>query len=301
MKMRNMRRICFIVNKTAGAGKCEALFNSAEEILNAHNAEYVVHCTEYAGHAVKLADQAVKDGEKFIVAVGGDGTVNEVSSVLCGIAGIAFGILPFGTGNDAARNAGLPLEVDAAVHTLLEGSVHNYDMGLANGRPFINAGGFGFDVDVIINTEKHKGSGRGMMPYLLGIVDTLFNRKKIHAVIETKTERIEKDVMIAVVANGAQFGGGMRVAPEAETDDGLFDVCLIDHVGLIKLLFLLPMFTKGKHLKKKPVTYFKTDSIRFETDAEYPIQLDGEIVETTPVSYSIVRNALSMITPKGRA
>lgn len=295
--MRNTHRICFIVNKTAGAGRCEALFKRAEEILNARKADHVVHCTEYGGHAVKLTEQAVKDGEKFIVAVGGDGTVNEVSSVLCGIEGIAFGILPFGTGNDVARNAGLPLEIEKAVDTLLNGSLHNYDMGRANGRPFINAGGFGFDVDVIINTEKHKKGGGGMLPYLLGIVDTLFNRKKIRAIIETKHERFEKDIMVAVVANGAQFGGGMRVAPEAKTDDGLFDVCLIEHVGLIQLLFLLPLFTKGKHLSKKPVLYFKTDYVRFETDLEYSIQLDGEIVETTPVEYSIVKNALSMVKP----
>lgn len=292
-----MERIFFIVNPIAGSGKCYALFDEAKAILNDKNVPYSAEYTEYAGHAVKIAEEAVKRGEKFIVAVGGDGTVNEITSVLCGNKNIKFGILPFGTGNDISSFLNIPFDTLGAVDALIGCEAREMDMGVANDHTFINVAGFGFDVDVLLNTEKHKKGRKGMMPYLLGIIDAIFHRRKIHAVIETKDKKFEEDILFAVVGNGTQFGGGMKVTPNAKPDDGYFDICVVKYVSFLYMLKLLPSFLKGKHIGKKGVIDFREKFISFKTDVECLIQLDGEIMKGTPVEYRIIPNALKVVRP----
>lgn len=173
-----MDRMFFIVNPVAGSGKCNALFSECETILRERGIEYIVKKTEYKGHAVKIAEEAIKNGEKFIIAAGGDGTVNEISSVICQNPNVKLGILPFGTGNDLSGMMNLPSEPEAAIDLLLSGEAKYIDLGIANGTKFTNVCGIGFDVDVLINTERHKKGRKGMLPYFLGIVDSLFHRKR---------------------------------------------------------------------------------------------------------------------------
>lgn len=248
-------RILFILNPTAGGGRSKEMFERAKALLDAKKIDYSVKVSEYSGHAVKLTEEAIREGEKFIVAVGGDGTVNEVSSVLCKKDNIKFGILPFGTGNDIAGTLNIPSDIESAIDVLLNGSAHPLDMGVATelwgerrDRYFINVAGQGFDVEVLMNTEKHKKHKKhsvGMMTYILGIIDSLFNRKKLHVRIICDKIKEDMDLIIAIVANGRRFGGGMKAAPLAETDDNLFDVCLIENMSFIKFIFLLPLFMKG--------------------------------------------------------
>ena len=170
-------------------------------------------------------------------------------------------------------------------------------MGIANGTKFTNDCGIGFDVDVLINTERHKKGRKGMLPYFLGIVDSLFHRKKVHAKIKTDSIQYEGDIIISVAGNGKRFGGGMLVNPDAEVDDGLFDLCIVRWVSLFTFLRLLPLFIKGKHKNKAPVTNIRTQSFTIETDSECIVELDGELIEKTPLTCSIIKNALRVVRP----
>ncbi len=295
-------RILFILNPTAGGGRSKEMFERAKALLDAKKIDYSVMVSEYSGHAVKLTEEAIKEGESFIVAVGGDGTVNEISSVLCKKNDIKFGILPFGTGNDIAGTLNIPSDIESAIDVLLNGSEHPLDMGVATelwgerrDRYFINVAGQGFDADVLMNTDKHKKHSGGMMTYILGIIDSIFNKKKLHVRIICDKIKEDMDIIIAIIANGRSFGGGMIAAPLAETDDNLFDVCLIEDVSFIKFILLLPLFMKGKHLKYKEVRYFKTDKIRIESSEHYNVELDGEILLKTSVEYRIIPNAIQVI------
>lgn len=292
-----MDRMFFIVNPVAGSGKYNALFSECETILRERGIEYTVKKTEYKGHAVKIAEEAIKNGEKFIIAAGGDGTVNEISSVICQNPNVKLGILPFGTGNDLSGMMNLPSEPEAAIDLLLSGEAKYIDMGIANGTKFTNVCGIGFDVDVLINTERHKKGRKGMLPYFLGIVDSLFHRKKVHAKIKTDSIQYEGDIIISVAGNGKRFGGGMLVNPDAEVDDGLFDLCIVRWVSLFTFLRLLPLFIKGKHKNKAPVTNIRTQSFTIETDSECIVELDGELIEKTPLTCSIIKNALRVVRP----
>ena len=288
----------FIVNPIAGSGKCEEKFAAAEAVFKASGMDYRVEYTQYSGHAVELAKDAVYDGTRFIIAVGGDGTVREVVTAIAGEKGITFGMLPFGTGNDFASALGIPTEPEAAAELLLTGEVRPCDIGTANGSVFTNVCGLGFDVEVLRNTEKHKKGRSGMLPYALGIADSIFHRRKVRAHISIDgQEELELETLLIAICNGVSFGGGMKVAPEAKADDGLFDICIAKWVSFFGFIKLLPKFIKGAHLGTKPIMYLRGSSITIRTEGRFTVELDGELDEKTPLNCKLMRGALNIIRP----
>lgn len=168
-----MDRLYFIVNPVSGSGEGMRRFSLVRGILEKRGVEYGFCFSEYPGHAVKLAKAAIDAGETRLVAVGGDGTLNEVASVVKDYTGIKLGVLPFGTGNDFARGIGLPEDDEGLVNVLTGGKSRLIDAGMAGDGFFINVAGFGFDVDVVRYTEKYKRRLNGMLPYMLGILQSL--------------------------------------------------------------------------------------------------------------------------------
>ena len=270
-------------------------FKAAKAYLDSRRAEYRYILTEHEHQSAQLAEQAYADGERLIVAVGGDGTVSEVASALYSKPDVTMGVFPFGTGNDLARALELPKEPEAAAELLLSGRVKPMDMGLAGDTPFINVGGMGFDVDVVINTDRYKKRFHGMMPYICGILHALFHLKKPQASFSFNGKTLTQSVTICAVANGRYIGGGMDAAPKADVLDGLFDVCLVEGVNVLQLLWLLP-FIKGKHLDSRHVKYFRTPEITIECERQ-PLQLDGELGAYAPVCFKLLPGALRMVMP----
>ncbi|MCR5808261.1 MAG: diacylglycerol kinase family lipid kinase [Clostridiales bacterium] len=289
----------FIVNPIAGGGEGAAKFEKVKQFLDSRHIEYGCSVTEKAGESTELADKAYENGERFIVAVGGDGTINEVASSLYTKNDVTMGICPFGTGNDFARVLGLSTDPDIAAETIVSGVPRPIDMGLANGRPFTNVGGLGFDVDVLINTEKYKGRFKGMLPYLLGILKSMSHLNRFPVKVTADGNTIEEKALLLAVGNGSHFGGGMAALPKASATDGLFDVCVVKGVGFFTFIKLLPLFIKGKHLGKKPVTYFKAREVRIECEKKL-LQLDGELVEYAPVTFSLLPGALKIMLPAAK-
>lgn len=286
----------FIINPVACAGAVNGKFAEAKAVLDEHGEEYEYVYTEHAHESTALAERAYANGERMIVAVGGDGTVNEVVSALYDKADVTMGILPFGTGNDFARALNLPYSPREAAELIVSGKSRMIDVGMANDRPFINVGGMGFDVDVVINTEKFKRRFRGMIPYMLGVVQSLLHLKRIKAVITSDGKEENVDMLLCAVANGTHFGGGMAVAPKADVTDGEFDVCMIRSAGLLKLLLLLPAFVKGRHLGNKLVRYYRAKEVKIECEPS-PLQLDGELGAFAPVRFRLLHDALRVIAP----
>ena len=288
----------FIVNPIAGSKQCEELFAKAEARLKERGAEYRVLYSEHPGHSIELAKQAIAEGADYIVAVGGDGTISEVVSVIVGRPGVRFGVLPFGTGNDFASAIGIPTEPEKAADLLLDGKAFPCDLGRVNAKYFTNVAGLGFDVDVLRSVEKHKKGKSGMLPYVIGIVDAIMHRHKIHCFVSLDGgEEEEMDALIITACNGRRFGGGMVVAPEARPDDGLFDICISRWVGFFRLLTLLPLFIKGKHVGKKPIIYKRARTISVRTEGEFTVELDGELIEKTPVTCTVMPGALRVVRP----
>ena len=207
-----MERLFFILNPVAGTGRGAKYFPQLRAILDAKGVDYGYARSEHPGHAVELTRQAVAAGERRIIAVGGDGTISEVASALYG-TGAVMGILPLGTGNDLARTLGLPTDPLEALDVVLHGRVQPMDAGMANDCFFINAAGYGFDVDVLQRVEKYKKRLNGMLPYLLGIAEALFHLRRLKLTLKRSEGVTETTGFILVAANGRYLGGHERHPP----------------------------------------------------------------------------------------
>ncbi len=290
-------RYYFIVNPISGSGRGRRYFARAEALLRERGVEYEAVYTERPRHSVELAGAAAAAGEKRIVAVGGDGTVNEVAFALAG-TGIPMGILPSGTGNDFSQALHIPQDVEGAVKALLSASPRQVDAARANGGFFVNVSGFGFDVDVVRYTEKYKRRMNGMLPYLLGVMQSLLHLKPIPVrVTPEEGESFDTTALLFSACNGTQFAGGMRLAPLSDPADGLLDVCILKGVGRIAFLRLLPRYIKGGHLGSRHIVYFKARRVTVEAPAGMALQLDGELGGVTPVAFEALPGVLTVLAP----
>jgi len=291
----SVNKIFFIVNPVSGSGNGAKALETICGELDARGIKYGYAVSEHRGHALELTQAALDVGEKRIIAVGGDGTVREVASVLK-LSGVEMGIIPVGTGNDFAKGLKLPLDVLQALEIALEGDVVNVDAALANDAFFINVGGFGFDVNVAKYTENYKKRLNGMLPYLMGVMRSLIRLKAIDVTIHADdNEPFQESMLMLPVCNGTHFGGGMNIGPNANPSDGLLDVCIVKKIGRLKLLNILPKIIKGTHVGLKCVHYFKAKTIYIDAPEGFDLQLDGEIMPGTPVRFKVLEGAIAMV------
>lgn len=287
----------FIVNPVSGSGKSRKLFEELLPQIERSGRSFEWRYTTGKGHARELAEEASRKGCQRVISVGGDGTANEVAGALIG-SDTEMGILPFGTGNDFAKAVGLPTDPDAALRAALYGEARPVDAAMANDKPFINVSGTGFDVDVIINTEKFKKRFNGMLPYMLGIFQSLMHLKPVTFEITADGESFTERALLFNACNGTHFAGGMHVAPMASPYDGLLDVCILRAISIPQFLLLLPRYTRGAHTASRHVRYFKAKEIAVRCDSENIINLDGELDSSTPVTFKVLPGAIKLALPE---
>jgi len=291
----------FIVNPIAGSGRAQSKFARVREILDAMGVDYSYELTRYKGHALDIARQAVERGEKLIVSVGGDGTVNEVAEALCG-ADAVLGLLPFGTGNDLARPLGIPTDPEDALNVLLAGTPRRMDAGMVNSRFFLNVSGIGFDVEVLINTERYKKKFNGMFPYLLGILRSIFHPRTLHLTLRANGREWQRNALILSVGNGTHIGGGMKAVPNADPFDGLLDISTAEVMSIPRFIALLPGFIKGTHIRRKEMEYFRTEELFVECPEMCLANIDGEVepvcaegAEQTAITFRVLPKAVQIL------
>ena len=290
-----MQDIHIIWNPTAGSGAAGHAFKQVSGKLEEQGLPYTAEATQYPGHARELAAAAAKAGRGTVITIGGDGTFDEVADSLTGTDTI-MGLISAGTGNDLIRALHLSREPLEALDTVLHGSCRKMDMLEINGRKCINVAGFGFDVEVLINTEHYKSSTtNGSIAYLRGLLAAIHDLKLRDTVIRTPEKTFSGRVMLLAAGNGQCIGGGMPVTPQADPFDGLLDLCVISDVKKSQLPILLPRFLKGKHLSFPQVTYLKTTEVTAECTPSSRVQLDGEIIEETPFHARILPGALRVM------
>ena len=293
-----MERFCLIGNPTSGNGKGGQYLERAKAELTARGVSFAVKETESPGHATALAKEAIGEGFDVIVAVGGDGTLRETALGVVHTDRV-LGFLPCGSGNDYARPLGIPTELMPALEILLHGENRVVDAGDANGNLFFNVAGFGFDVDVLDYTEqfKHKLKN-GQLAYRLGCLKAVLGLKLRKSTLTFPDGTIERNVLMAAAGIGTHFGSGMMVLPESDMSDGLLDVCIAHDVTRLRLLSLLPKFIKGKHLNESVITYRKTTEMTVVCDPVSRIEVDGERMDGTPVTFRVLPKAITVRAPK---
>jgi diacylglycerol kinase (ATP) len=280
-----MATMQLIVNPAAGRGQAAKIAPDAARILEGLGVSFEVRRTTQPGEATLLAEQAALAGCPAVVALGGDGTVNEVLNGLVraqangGPVG-TLGVIPAGSGNDfeymLERTDGLA----SACRRLAEGQAHAVDVGRVNDRYFANGVGIGFDAVVNVVSRRHRRL-RGLPLYLLAVLETVFIYYKAPR-ITVRYDQVETTapMLMISVTNGRRFGGGFLVTPQAELDDGLLDLCLAHQVSQLGILRLIPHFIRGTHIDKPAVKMARARKVVVTSDDGLASHVDGEIYTT---------------------
>jgi len=300
-----------IVNPISGRGNGEKLYPIVDENMRELGVDYEICRTEASGHAISLAAQASADGFDNVVAVGGDGTANEVLNGLVqaaehGSRSSALGIISVGQGNDFAFGLGIPTDLKAACQTLAQGQRKLIDVGFVqggdypNGRYFGNGIGIGFDA--IVGFEALKITYlHGFPAYLIAALRTIslyFNAPLIR--LEFDGETMTQPMLMVSVMNGRRMGGGFMMAPEGVSDDGFFDLCIAGQISRAGVLGLIPRFLRGSQAGHPAIQTARAAEVSITAvQGSLPAHADGETLcqAGERLNVRILPKALQVIVP----
>ena len=290
-----------IVNPAAAGGRLGKNWPRLRRRLQAAGFDPPLVFTEAPGHATALAADAVRRGETLVVAAGGDGTICEVVQGLRDAGGGTLGILPLGTGNDAARTFGLPLRLEAAAQAILDGRTRTVDMILAGDRVVLNAIGVGLLGAINVNAASIK-LVRGIAAYLGAAAGTLFRYRCPEIALTNGTFSYHGAMTILAVHNGVTTGGGFPLTPAAVPDDGALDACLVEGTGVPARLSRLVAGVRGT-LGKQPGSHeLRFTRLELGTQVSLPCHFDGNpsSIEPPGITFSVLPGAQTVITTATR-
>ena len=291
------RRIVFIVNPKAGTNLQKHIRDSVDKYLNHKKFEYGIWLTKREGHAKELAKKAIEEGYEIIVAVGGDGSINEVASALVGTDTL-LGIIPAGSGNGLAMHLGYGRDIDEAIKKLNTAEAQTIDCGMMNGRPFFNIAGVGFDGLV---SNMMKGSHwRGFMPYFLKSVEAGLKYTPRECQIELDDKTLNLKCFAISIANGPMYGYNFQIAPDARLDDGLFEVVILKDAPFWQYFAAVPSMLNSKIYDAEFVEHYAARRVSITAEGKNYVHLDGEgmIVEGA-LEFEMKPAALQILVPVG--
>lgn len=298
-----------ILNPISGNGNGMRLLPQIEKLLAQHKLGFDLVRTEHVGHGIELTRQAVKDSYDTIVAVGGDGTVNEVINglMLCKLEGITlprFGVLCVGRGNDFAGSMGIPTDLEAGVQALVDDHRRTIDIGKVaggeypEGRYFGNCVGVGFDAITTIEVHKLPRWG-GFLGFMVAVLKTVFlyNKAPLATTVYDEKTLTQRSLLISIM-NGRRLGGGFLMAPNSEPDDGFFDLCIAEQMSSFEVIKMIPHFTRGDQATQPTIKTGQAAHITITAlDGPLPAQTDGEIicVDGTRLEVEVLPRQLEII------
>lgn len=270
------RRILVIINPISGSGNKTGIAEKVRSFLTDAGFDVTVKFTERPGHATELARAAVDRNDYAVIACGGDGTVNETASALCGSQTI-LGIIPSGSGNGLARHLDIPVDTVLSLKNILKANVIEADYATMNGRPFFCTFGLGFDA--VVSHKFAAQSRRGMFSYVKSAVTEYLRYKSETYTISANGRILTEKAMIIAVCNASQWGNNAYIAPRASITDGLLDIIIV-HEGtpIDSALMGLDLFT-GYLDKNTMIQSFRAPSAVIYRSHEGPAHLDGEPID----------------------
>jgi YegS/Rv2252/BmrU family lipid kinase len=270
-----------IVNPLSGAGANSDRAAERVALLTRHFAATgtsgIVHLTEHRGHAAELASAAVARGARIVLAWGGDGTINEVGSVVAGTSA-ALGIVPAGSGNGFAAELGVPWQPAAAIDVAIHGHDRLVDAGELDGKLFFNIAGIGFDA-VVAEQFNVRGTlgNRGTGPYFRIGIREMFRYRAGTYRVTLDGEEMVSNALVIVFANGREYGNRIRVAPQALVDDGKLEAVVVEDRRPLSRLWTGRHVVLGTAEKAARVVLRSIETARVETDGDILYHVDGEV------------------------
>lgn len=291
-----MMSVLFIVNPISGLGLGKELPGKIKKLPEYAHIDYEIVFTEYAGHARKIVEQARKQ-EKYthIVAVGGDGTVNEVGGALCG-SDIAFAVVSLGSGNGFARHLGYSIFMNKALKQVLTQQYARIDVLEMNGKYSLNVSGVGFDAEVAHEFNHLKM--RGIFSYIYAAIKLWFRYPEKKYKITSNGKVMKVSCFILSFANSSQYGNNAFIAPQASMRDGLMDICILKRPAFWEIMWFLLFFITAKLYK---LSYFKELQCQeavIEGDI-HRVHIDGDAYcMESPIRLKVLPGALKVVVPK---
>ena len=280
-----------IVNPRSGKGA--AAWPAVERWARAHAAR--IHATGHRGHARELAAELASSGAELVVAVGGDGTMNEVASGLVGTRTV-FGLISRGSGNGLGRHLGTHGALDRSLALLVNGRVAEIDTGYAAGFPFFNLAGLGFEA--LLAERFNRLTRRGLPRYALATLRTWSQRHPIDFQIAWDGGHRSVSSVSLTVANGSQYGNNFRIAPRAQLDDGMLDLVAIPELGHIRSMSMLWALLRGSIDRHPDVTRIRASRFEVTASEQGLLHVDGETHQAPqPVSFTIRPASLKILVP----
>ena len=284
-------KYAFIINPIAGTKSKKNIQNIANNVLNHRHIDFFY--TEQVGHATELAAQLAAEGFSYVIAVGGDGTVNEVAKGLIH-TDTTMGIIPCGSGNGLARHLKIPLQMKKAIECLKTARTMEIDYCKANEKIFFCTCGTGFDAQ--ISHEFAMASNRGLKTYVKKTLSTYFNYKPQKYRLKINATEIETEAFLITFANASQYGNNAYIAPHADVQDGLLDVAILSKFPLTAIPKLAIQLFFKKIDKSRYMTSLKTGTVTLHRENSAAFHFDGEAdIMPDTIEIKVVRNGLKIL------
>lgn len=267
------RHILAIVNPVSGTGHKDKIPRLIDNVVDQERNDVRIVVTQYPGHAHELATQAVKDGNQVVVAIGGDGTVNEVGSALCG-TDTALAIVPCGSGNGLARHLRISMNASRALQVLNNGVVGTFDYCTINEKPYFCTCGMGFDAEV---SDKFSNEGtRGFISYIKAALTEFFKYKAQDYIIDIDGIQLKERAFVIACCNAAQYGNNAYIAPRATMQDGLLDVTVMHGFNIVESPLISARLFFRQLDKDRHVSIYRGKRVIIERKHEDIVHIDGD-------------------------
>jgi len=287
------KRILFVINPVSGGKKKTAFNKQVLEVLDLNRFDPTFKVTDHANHAYELAKSAIEEQYDAVIAVGGDGTINEIGSALAGCE-VPLGIIPEGSGNGLAYYLGIPMNESAALRRINRFDSVEIDCGKVGDRYFFNMAGIGFDASV--SDKFASETFRGPVGYLRTAINVLSKYKPRKYSLKIDGKVYEREAFMVSVANSPQYGNNAYIAPNASINDGLLDVCIVHKFPLYILpMMIFHLFNKTAD-QSEYVEIIPGKEICIEQEGKAPVHLDGEPMDLgDKIDIKVQSNALKII------
>lgn len=291
-----------ILNPFAGKGKAFKQVRKIEELFLSFAMPYELVLTNCSRQAIDFAHEAVVRGYDYIIAAGGDGTINEVVNGIMRSGypqNVKLGVIPIGGGNDFAKNMPYPRKLKENVQIIQQDHIHIVDIGQVEHYYFINTLGVGFDAQVAISYTKNKWLN-GFPGYLYAVLKALLRKKSYNVTLCVNGDTFEQNALLISVGNGICCGGQFYLTPDASIDDGEFDFCVVDKLSRREIIKFIPKAIKGTHTTLSEAHMYRGKEITITSESELPLYLDGELphlADRQHIHIEILPKTIQLLVP----
>ena len=289
-------KILFIINPNSGTRYKGRLPEIIKKLTDAAIFDVEVLITRYKGEATEIVRRKSGEGYRYFVAVGGDGTINEIGKALINTRAI-LGIIPVGSGNGLARHLKIPLQPKEAIQVINNLNIKAIDYGVINGRPFFCTCGIGFDA--LIGEKFDQNKKRGLSSYIKTVISEFFYyQPEKYQITINNQQKIERRAFLITFANASQYGNNARIAPKADISDGKLDICILSPFRFYKALFIGIRLFSGNIDKSPHISHHQASEIYVERASDAIIHIDGETCHLGKnLNISLISSGLKILVP----